>query len=144
MDLRDKPRTYDHNNGVYGFYTFKDTDVITRDDEGNIIPLSKRLDLTSPDPRFSLDLGIETKVLTEMPEKYKPKVKDKAFSGITSLQISLTNEQAGIEKIGKKLGIKGIEAKVQAARAARNMAEDLFLMFSNFDLSVSYVGYKTK
>lgn len=113
MDLRDNPRTYDHNKGVYGFYTFKDTDVITRDDEGNIIPLSKRLDLTNPDPRYSLDLGIETKVLTEMPEKYKPSVKDKAFSGFTSLQISLVNEQAGIEKIGKKLDIKNIEATVQ-------------------------------
>ena len=48
-----------------------------------------------------------------MPEKYKPSVKDKAFSGFTSLQISLVNEQAGIEKIGKKLDIKNIEATVQ-------------------------------
>ena len=186
----------------------KSAELITYDDNGNIIPLSERFNTENKDIRYSLDLGIETfpngtrvrandrgnvgvivgydkttdsysvrftskegltstlqmtesqfvpiskkakkkvrvettkksgepltveelqeqietKAMTEMPEKYKPKVKDKAFSGITSLQISLTNEQAGIEKIGKKLGIKGIEAKVQAARAARNMAEDM-------------------
>lgn len=77
-------------------------------------PSAKKVESELPEgARAALDLGIETKVLTEMPEKYKPSVKDKAFSGFTSLQISLVNEQAGIEKIGKKLDIKNIEAIVQ-------------------------------
>ncbi|MBR2388119.1 MAG: hypothetical protein IKB02_09935 [Clostridia bacterium] len=56
MDLRDNPRKYYHNNGIYGFYDFKETDVITRDDNGNIIPLSERFNSENPDIRYSLDI----------------------------------------------------------------------------------------
>ena len=50
-----------------------------------------------------LDSDIETKVLTEMPESYKASRKEFLSSVWTSIQMSLTNEQAGIEKTKKQL-----------------------------------------
>lgn len=45
--------------------------------------------------------------------------------GSCVIQIAVTNEQASIEVIGKQLGIKDIEAKVQAVRAARTEANEM-------------------
>ncbi len=79
--------------------------------------------------RYSLDISsireqTEGKVLAK-PEEYKAGAKDKVFTWCTSLQISVTNEQAGIEKIGKKFGVKDIDSKVQFARAAMNQAQEM-------------------
>lgn len=106
-----------YSHGVQWLIAFEPTQMKSATDNIGVF------DSTSDNRKYSLDLGIETKVLTEMPDKYKAKGKEKISNAWTSLQISLTNEQAGIEKIGKKIGIKDIEARVQAARASRNMAE---------------------
>ena len=60
---------------------------------------------------------------------YKPKVKDKAFSGFTAFQIDFVNEQAGIESVAKKLGMKknDIEVLVQTARTARSQATEMIV-----------------
>ena len=46
-------------------------------------------------------------------------------SAILATQIQFTNQQAGIEAAGKALGIKEIEAEVQAVRASRNQAQEM-------------------
>ena len=130
MDLRDNPRKYYHNKGAYGFYSFKETDAITYDDNGNIIPPSERFNLKNKDRRYSLDIDsimeqTRSKVHAEPAEAQKPKLKESISTAWTGLQISLTNEQAGIEKIGKKFGIKDIDVTVQMARAAMNEAQEM-------------------
>ena len=46
-------------------------------------------------------------------------------SAILATQIQFTNQQAGIEAAGKALGVKEIEAEVQAVRASRNQAQEM-------------------
>jgi len=80
--------------------------------------------------RYSLDISsireqTEGKVHAAAPESYKPSKRESISSGFTGLQIALTNAQAGIEKIGKKFGVKDIEARVQSARAAMNQAQEM-------------------
>lgn len=77
--------------------------------------------------RFALPYRSRTadSVTTEIEQVYKPTIKDTLFTGWTSVQIALTNEQAGVEKVGRILGIKNIDAMVQAARASRNQAEEM-------------------
>lgn len=82
------------------------------------------------DIRYSLDIDsimeqTRSKVHAEPPEAQKPKLKESISTAWTGLQISLTNEQAGIEKIGKKFGIKDIDVTVQMARAAMNEAQEM-------------------
>ncbi len=83
----------------------------------------------SGDIRYAIDIdeAIEaTRASISMEEEsYKPSKRDKAFSLWTQFQIAVTNEQAGIEVIGKQLGIKDIESKVQAVRAARTEANEM-------------------
>ena len=52
MDLRDNPRPI-LRNGNYGQYQFKSNEAVTYDDDGNVIPLSKRFDPTNEDIRYS-------------------------------------------------------------------------------------------
>ena len=83
----------------------------------------------SGDIRYAIDIDeaiASTRRSISMEEEgYKPSKRDKAFSLWTQFQIAVTNEQAGIEVIGKQLGIKDIEAKVQAVRAARTEANEM-------------------
>ena len=70
----------------------------------------------SGDIRYAIDIdeaiaGTRASISTSQ-ESYKPPLRDKAFSWWTSMQIAVTNEQAGIEAVGKQLGIKDIAAKV--------------------------------
>lgn len=78
----------------------------------------------NPDIRYALSETRES-IMTEVDPEYKPNIKDKAFSGWTAMQIAFTNAQAGIETVGKKYGVKNIEALVQAARSGRNQAEEM-------------------
>ncbi len=64
-------------------------------------------------------------IRTKVDENYKAPLKDKVFSGWTASQIAFTNAQAGIESIGKKLGIKDIETLVQTVRAANSQADEM-------------------
>ena len=59
MDLRDNPRPITRN-GNYGQYQFKSNEPVTYDDDGNVIPLSKRFDLENPDIRFSVRSDAKT------------------------------------------------------------------------------------
>lgn len=79
---------------------------------------------SDPDIRYALS---ETRgsIMTEVDPEYKPTVQDKVFSGWTAAQIAFTNAQAGIEAVGKKYGVRNIEALVQAARSGRNQAEEM-------------------
>lgn len=127
-----------YDNGAYGsaadisdVYAFfhpnedvKSADPVTYDDNGYIIPVSKRFDSSNPDIRYALS---ETRgsIMTEVDPEYKPTVQDKVFSGWTAAQIAFTNAQAGIEAVGRKYGVKNIESLVQAARSGRNQAEEM-------------------
>lgn len=102
----------------------KSADPVTYDGDGKVIPLSKRFNANDPDIRYALS---ETRgsIMTEVDPEYKPTVQDKVFSGWTAAQIAFTNAQAGIEAVGKKYGVRNIEALVQAARSGRNQAEEM-------------------
>ena len=102
----------------------KSADPVTYDGDGKVIPLSKRFNANDPDIRYALS---ETRgsIMTEVDPEYKPTVQDKVFSGWTAVQIAFTNAQAGIETVGKKYGVRNIEALVQAARSGRNQAEEM-------------------
>ncbi len=77
--------------------------------------------------RFALPYTAPTTdaVTTEVEQAYKPTIKDKVFTGWTATQIAFTNAQAGIEKVGKILGVSDIESIVQAARSATNQADEM-------------------
>ncbi len=79
--------------------------------------------------RFALPYSAPTSesVTTKVEQAYKPKLKDKAFTGWTAIQIAATNAQAGLEKVGKMLGVDNIEALVQAARSATNQADEMLV-----------------
>ena len=102
----------------------KSADPVVYDDDGKVIPLSKRFNSNDPDIRYALS---ETRgsIMTEVDPEYKPTVQDKVFSGWTAVQIAFTNAQAGIETVGKKYGVRNIESLVQAARSGRNQAEEM-------------------
>lgn len=52
MDLRDSPRPV-VRNGNYGSYQFKSGDLVTYEDNGDIVPLSKRFDVGNSEYRYS-------------------------------------------------------------------------------------------
>lgn len=79
---------------------------------------------SNPDIRYALS-ETRSSIMTEVDPEYKPTVQDKVFSGWTAAQIAFTNAQAGIEAVGKKYGVRNIEALVQAARSGRNQAEEM-------------------
>lgn len=102
----------------------KSADPVVYDDDGKVIPLSKRFNSNDPDIRYALS---ETRgsIMTEVDPEYKPTIQDKAFSGWTAIQIAFTNAQAGIETVGRKYGVRNIESLVQSARSGRNQAEEM-------------------
>lgn len=87
------------------------------------------LELDTNGKRYAIDIdeAIEaTRASISMEDtSYKAPKRDKIFSLWTQFQIAVTNEQAGIEAVGKQLGIKDIESKVQAVRAARTEANEM-------------------
>lgn len=135
---------YTDGNSIHEFgyddgsnYYYRDTknfkklaDVITFDNEGNPIRLRDRFNYRKDDVRYALS-SVEPasptrkQITTDIKQEYTPTRKEKVSSGWTAMQIAFVNEQAGIEKVGKKLGVKNIEAIVQAARAGRNQAEEM-------------------
>lgn len=92
--------------------------------------VNRTMGTLTPDIRYSLDIDsimeqTRSKVHAEPADAQKPKLKESISTAWTGLQISLTNEQAGIEKIGKKFGIKDIDVIVQMARASMNEAQEM-------------------
>ena len=68
----------------------------------------------------------ETEFLTEMPQEKKTvreKVVDNSKETWINLQTQLTNQQAGLEKELKRLGVKDAEAKTHLARASYNAGQ---------------------
>ena len=119
----------------------KSAETITYDDEGNIIPISKRFNAGNPDMRFALtgnetsipDFEIASGSIDRIEHKsYKERFTENAKAaksgfvpGIVATEIQLTNAQAGIEHAGKKLGVKNVEALVQRCRASRSIAQEM-------------------
>ncbi len=83
----------------------------------------------SKDLRYALPYidPSDTVATTEVEQAYKPTIKDKVFTGWTATQIAFTNAQAGIEKVGKILGVSDIEELVQVARAATSQADEMLV-----------------
>lgn len=73
--------------------------------------------------RYSVNLPAEkgTAILKEVPEE-KSTVKERARDLWTNFQVHFSDEQAGVVKAGKKLGVTDIEARTHYARAAYNAA----------------------
>ena len=68
----------------------------------------------------------ETEFLTKMPQEKKTireKVVDNSKETWINLQTQLTNQQAGLEKELKRLGVKDAEAKTHLARASYNAGQ---------------------
>lgn len=82
----------------------------------------------------------ETKVLTKMPEKPKMTTKQKISDAFTGFQIAFTNEWAGVEKVGKKLGVNDIDTKTHQIRAAINSAEQMISGDVQLDAKKNIVG----
>ena len=119
---------------IVAFYPeqIKSADPITYDDNGDIIPLSKRFDASNPDIRYSPQQSASSPdpnnpydhVDTTMPKKEKltraeARLALKEF--FESAQIELTNQQAGIENFLVRVGrMKKAEAAayVQAVRTS--------------------------
>jgi hypothetical protein len=115
---------------VYMFRTSaqaKSTDAVTYDDNGNIIPLSKRFDTKNEDIRYSVSVN-QTPQATKINTINTPKqkltndekiqaVKDKVGEKWLDLQIQTTNIHAGIEHEAKVLG-GNLESEVHRARAS--------------------------
>ena len=77
---------------------------------------------------FDIAKGAISEEVTEKARGVLGTLKDKVKStpsAILATQIQFTNQQAGIEAAGKALGIKEIEAEVQAVRASRNQAQEM-------------------
>lgn len=72
------------------------------------------------DIRYSLKPD-GTKILTEIPVSEQTR-KEKARDLWTNFQVHFSDEQAGVVKTGKKLGVADIDAKTHFARAAYNAA----------------------
>jgi len=69
--------------------------------------------------------SLSDQVLTEIPQEYKPTKREAVSDQFLAFQIAFVNQQAGVERLGRTLGVKGIEAKVQAARSAQAAAEEM-------------------
>ena len=116
---------YDDGKG----YAYKNTannrklNAVTYDDNGNVVPLSERFNEKKTDIRYSLEA--ESKVLLDVPSIEKTgkiaSAKESAIDKNIQFLISWVNAQAGIEKYAKTLGITGMEAYTNYARAARKI-----------------------
>lgn len=61
---------------------------------------------------------------SEAPSR-KRGLKGRAAAAYLATQIEFVNSQAGIEHAGRRLGVKNVEAFVQAARASKNQAQEM-------------------
>lgn len=113
--------------GYDGIVQSKYGDEIVAFEENQIKLTSNKKPTVNKDMRFALPYTAPTTdaVTTEVEQAYKPTIKDKVFTGWTATQIAFTNAQAGIEKVGKILGVSDIESIVQAARSATNQADEM-------------------
>ena len=116
----------------------KSADPVTYDDDVNVIPLSERFNPKNSDIRYSMDISPEFEADLEAARgsivmdlsSYKPKGRKETIEygkavgddAYTRFQIQATNQQAGLEKELKRLGVKNGEALVQSARSASNAA----------------------
>lgn len=111
----------------------------------NQIKLTTNLNPTeSEDIRYSLTephtvQGTDTKVLTAMPQSYKVTKREAIRDGALAAQIQFVNAQAGIEAVGKRLGIKNIEELTNSARAGQRKGEEM-LGGNQFTLDGKEVG----
>jgi hypothetical protein len=79
-------------------------------------------------PDFDIAKGSISKNNSEEVDSKLKEIKKLAKSAPSALlatQIQFTNQQAGIEAAGKALGMKDIEAEVQAVRASRNQTQEM-------------------
>jgi hypothetical protein len=119
---------------VFDNTQLKSADPVTYDDNGNVIPLSKRFNESNKDIRYKSRSTVTsvpyisptaTSIVTDIDSEYKYTKKDLLYSGAIATQVAFTNSQAGIESIGKKYHVKDIEALVQAARVASKQADEM-------------------
>ena len=112
----------------------KSADPVTYDDNGNVIPLSERFNSKNSDIRYSTEFEADLEaargsIVMDL-SSYKPRGRKETIEygkavgddAYTRFQIQATNQQAGLEKELKRLGVKNGEALVQSARSASNAA----------------------
>lgn len=119
-------------SNVYAFLKdglVKSADLITYDDNGNIIPPSQRFNSNVSDIRYALsdEFDVAKGSVEFVQNKTKPtrSLGDKIIATETSVEIHLTNVHAGIERAGRALGMKNIEALVQRCRASATAAQEM-------------------
>jgi hypothetical protein len=122
---------------VYAFFKpqrqVKSADPITYDDDGKVIPLSKRFDMENPDIRYALPedatyVSPTAGAVGKTKAEYKSTFGDKVFTASTRTYIDTVDELYGIETYLRKVGKMdkaAVEALVQQARAARSQAQTM-------------------
>ncbi|MBQ7333204.1 MAG: hypothetical protein IJW38_02525 [Clostridia bacterium] len=104
--------------------TYSDGSVEIRNSQNDIKSDSNKRYALSAD--FDIAKGsISSKEIESKLKQLKNYAKNMTPSSILATQIQFTNTQAGIEAAGRALGIKEIEAEVQAVRASRNQAQEM-------------------
>ena len=128
--------TFGGQGDVYIFFgsnRLKSADPITYDDDGKVIPLSKRFDMENPDIRYALPedatyVSPTAGAVGKTKAEYKAGFKDKVFTASTRTYIDTVDELYGIETYLRKVGKMdkaAVEALVQQARAARSQAQTM-------------------
>ncbi len=104
--------------------TYSDGSVEIRNSQNDIKSDSNKRYALSADFDIAKD-AISSKETESKLKQLKNYAKNMTPSSILATQIQFTNTQAGIEAAGKALGIKEIEAEVQAVRASRSQAQEM-------------------
>lgn len=145
---------YDYNSDVYIFFKpetqVKSADPITYDNNGEVIPISERFKNNKSDIRFSLDVDLMSKtsnrVQTVVHKESVKEIWDRVMEDLKygsrnkwiEMQISLTDEQAGIVQAGKNLGLN-INGEIQRARSAKAAAVNM-ITFKQTDYNGNVIG----
>ena len=150
-DSKDMP------NGASDVYVFfnpesqvKSADPVTYDNNGNVIPLSERFKSNKTDIRFSLDVDLDEKtsnrvqtvVHKESVQEVWDRITKELHYGIRNkwleMQISLTDEQAGIVHAGRNLGLN-VQGEIQRARSSKAAAQNM-ITYKQVDYNGKVVG----
>ena len=131
--IREGAGVYTDDIIVFDSNQVKSADPVTYDDDGKVIPLSKRFDMENPDIRYALPedatyVSPTAGAVGKTKAEYKADFRDNVFTAKTRTYIDTVDELYGIETYLRKVGKMdkaAVEALVQQARAARSQAQTM-------------------
>lgn len=127
---------------VFNSNQIKSSKPITYDEDGKVIPLSKRFDVLKVDINFEETTPIKgaDKVMTELPndkvtlkdvisgnatkEQLKTQIKGGFAEQTEAFKVTMTNAQASVERVAEENGIKDATAQTNYIRAGKYAAQN--------------------